>query len=313
MTPADRGGVRWLDQMRITRQHMDHLQATLRTGVDGLHLALGPGVVHGFTAEVTAPGTVTVSPGLAIDVHGRSLVLAEPRQVTIPEGTGTVFLAARHRMRSATPVAGIPTLFFDELDIEVRSDEPPFSDGGVAFAGVRLDDEGASVFVNGDWFLPPAQHGHSGTFVDVAGRARYDGHALTGGLAGAAFDSGFVTVGRGLRVELVHALQTEDLLVQVQRKIDGGVGTRGYGSEFWYELHDPRTIVLVRSDAGDEDVELRALAWPIGPTRVGPPRPIADAGDDLTVELGASFALDGTRSRGIGDRKVVKYVWTLVD
>jgi phage tail-like protein len=40
--------------------------------------------------------------------------------------------------------------------------------------------------------------------------------------------------------------------------------------------------------------------------------PIANAGDDLVVEVGESFTLDGTRSRAAPGREIAWYVWTLL-
>lgn len=315
MTAISRGGVRWLDQMRITREHMSHLQATLLDGIVGLRETLGAGVVYGYSAHATGPGKVEVAPGLALDAFGRPLILTEAREVELaPDAVSTGYLVALHKLRSTAEVGGVPSILFDHVAIEVRPGPPPFEDGAVPFAGVKPGEEGPDVFRSGEWYLPPASHTHSGAFVELDGHTRYDGHPLGAGLAAPPFDSGWVRLIRGRRVQLVHGLQTDDLLVQVQsRTAEGLIGTRGLGSEFWYELRDIRSMTLARADAGDDELELRARAWPLGAAAITSARPIADAGEDIDTELGESFTLDGSGSRGLGERRITRYEWTLVD
>jgi hypothetical protein len=51
----------------------------------------GPGVVSGL--EVTpGEGFVTVEPGFALDSHGREILVAEPRQLAIPDCGEPVFV-----------------------------------------------------------------------------------------------------------------------------------------------------------------------------------------------------------------------------
>ncbi len=42
-------------------------------------------------------------------------------------------------------------------------------------------------------------------------------------------------------------------------------------------------------------------------------RPVADAGDDLEADLGSPFRLDAGRSRAVAGRRIVDYLWTLLD
>jgi phage tail-like protein len=42
-------------------------------------------------------------------------------------------------------------------------------------------------------------------------------------------------------------------------------------------------------------------------------RPVANAGEDTTVEFGASFTLDGSASRALRGREIVRYVWTMIE
>lgn len=311
MTPRDEGGTRFLDGMRVAREHLEHLQDSLRTGVIELREALGLGrVVYGFKVDIGEPTTVVVSPGLAIDAHGRPLSLEEERSLTLEFGENdTLYFAARHVLRAEAMVDGIPTLLFNDLTLETKTMPPPYDDGSVVFAGVRLDESGPATFQKGEWYLPPLNHGHTGAFVEDAGRWRFDGHPL-GGSFEPLFDSGFLPVDPGESVSLVHGLKSLDLLVQLQARAGEVITTRGYGDGYYYELPDPQEIRLVRSDDTEGELELRAVIWPLRPSTGGPLLPFADAGDEMIVEFGVSFTLDGSRSRAFGNRKLTRYIWT---
>jgi hypothetical protein len=45
----------------------------------------GAGIVSGLEVAAGKQGTVTVAPGLALDAHGREILVSEPQQLAIPE------------------------------------------------------------------------------------------------------------------------------------------------------------------------------------------------------------------------------------
>jgi hypothetical protein len=311
MTTRDEGGTRFLDGMRVTREHLEHLRDSLLGGVVGLRETIGLGrVAYGFKVEIADPGTLLVSPGLAIDAHGRPLLLEEERSLTLEFGeASSLYLTAKHVLRAEGMVDGIPTLLFNDLTLETQTSPPPYEDGSVVFAGVRLHEGGPTPFQKGEWYLPPLNHHHTGGFVEDAGRWRFDGHAL-GGSVEPLFDSGFLPVDPGESVTLIHGLKSLDLFVQLQSRVGEVVTTRGYGESFYYELPDPQEIRLVRAEGFEGELELRAVVWPLGDSSGAPFLPLADAGVEEIVEFGVSFTLDGSRSRAFGNRKLTSYVWT---
>lgn len=83
------------EQQYHLAKHRRHLQA--------LH---GAGIVSGLDVQA-APGaaTITVSPGLAIDEHGREVQLEESRPVVVPAATSSpVCLAIEYTERGVDPV-----------------------------------------------------------------------------------------------------------------------------------------------------------------------------------------------------------------
>ena len=319
----DEASTRFLDGMRVATEHMRHLQQTSVDRARQLRAALGSGgVCHGYktepVAQASGAGQVSVAPGLAIDGHGRPLVLETATTLAVP--TGRHWLVAVFALRSSLLVGGVPTLLVNMVTLQARQLPPPYDDGAVVFAEVSHVGESLELLQKGEWYLPPLAHGHSGGFyTDAAGRWRYDGAAIGAGAGSNPaphFDSGFVSLASGESQTLAHGLQSQQLLVALSaRRADGVVGNRGIGNDWWYELPNDAHITLCRASlASDEAVPLalRARAWRTdgpGPT---PERPVADAGDDQAVEPGASFTLDAGRSRAAGGRHLVRYQWTLL-
>ena len=309
MTASDVGRTRFEDGMRVAREHLDHLQdLALDSAADARESAGLGKVAYGLRVETAGPASVTIGPGLAFDGQGRRLFLPEPRPLDVEPG-GPWFLVAQHALRSEGLVGGVPTLLHDDLTIEARAASPPYEDDAVVFARLDPGEDGYRVVQLGQWYLAPLDHGHTGAFLLRQGRWRFDGPAL--GFAAPLFDSGFVGVEPGSAVQLVHGLGTSDLLVQLQaRAADGTITTRGIGDAFWYDLVGLQEVRLQRSNQPSEPLDLRVAVWPLVPGAAGPALPVADPGPDAQAELGASFVLDGSRSRAFAGHTVERYQWT---
>jgi hypothetical protein len=310
MSAPDVGRTSFQNGMRVGAVHLEHLQDVLRVALDLGRRSAGSGrACFGLRVESTGPASVSVAAGAACDRAARVFAVAA-QDVELDWKKGQrMFLVALHRLRSgADEFEGHPTLYFDDAAIEARVAPPPYEDDAVLFARLDRADGTVAVIQRGEWFLPAADHTHSGTFVERDGVWRYDGDPLAH--PPARFDSGFVAVGSGEAVTLAHGLGDADLQVQLQARIDGVVTSAGHGSGFWYELAAPGEIRLVRAPADGADVELRALAWPLDGGASGPLLPLADAGPDLEVDLGASFGLDAGASRAFGGHELATFIWT---
>jgi hypothetical protein len=312
MSEQDEGRVRFLDGMRVTIEHMEHLQALWLSAAVQLRKAIGTGKVsYGLRVEPAPDNKVKVGSGLAFDRKGHPLALEEEREVALDFGVSkTLYLTLVYAQRSGGIVNGVPTLVFNELKIVTRADAPPYTDDAVVFAELQGGDGAVSVVQRGEWYMPPLDHGHSGEFkLDAGLRWRYDGHALAS--QAPRFDSGFIPVPASSHVQLIHGLKTTHLVVQLQaRRENGIITTEGFGERFWYELVGDQEVHLSRRPGGDEEnLELRVMLWPTGQTGGAPLLPISDAGDDVVADFGESFRLDASRSRAFGGRKLVKYIW----
>jgi hypothetical protein len=311
----DEGRVRFLDGMRVTIEHMEHLQSLWLSAALQLRQTVGAGkVCYGLKVESVAADKVKVGAGLAFDRNAHPISLDAEREVAVNFGSSsTLHLVVVYTQRSEGLVNGVPTLISDDLKIETRAGAPPYADGAVLFAELQKGDGAISVVQKGEWYLPPLDHGHSGEFkLDEGLRWRYDGHQV--GLQMPRFDSGFLPVEPGSPVQLVHGLKTANLLVQLQaRRDDGIITTDGFGQEFWYELIGDQEVRVVRRggvEAAVENLELRVMLWPAsGQSGAAPVLPVADAGDNVVIDQGESFGLDASRSRAFGGRQLIKYIW----
>ena len=311
----DEASTRFLDGMRVATEHMRHLQRASIARARELRQTLGLGkVCYGLKVTASSTDEVSVSPGLAIDDFGRPIVV--DAQPAIALASDKASLVAVYDLRASLLVNGVPTLLANGARIEARSAPPPYDDGAVRFAEVTRAAAGAAIGVQivqkGEWYLPPLDHGHSGEFfTDARGRWRHDGPAI-GGAAQPRFDSGFVAVAAGESMRLRHGLQSTELAIELAaRRIDGAITNRGVGTDYWFELPNEDEIALVRASAdGAPAIALRARAWLIGATATDLERPIADAGDDRNAESGTTFHLDASRSRAVGIRRLVRYIWT---
>ena len=313
MSIADVGRTRFVDGMRVAREHLDHLQDVLLEAAAHGRTNAGAGkVCFGLRVQDDGAGGLSVGPGVAFDRGARLLSVDAPVALTPDWAGGTrLHLVAVHVLRSEGVVDGIPTLLFDDTGIEARSTSPPYTDDAVVFAQLDRGTGGAvTVTQRGEWYLPPHNHTHSGRFLTQDGLWRFDGQPLA--FPPARFDSGFVAVAPGERIELAHGLGTADALVQLQAREGerGRVTTAGHGARWWYEI-DPERIALARAEDQAGDLRLRAVAWPLDPAAAaGPLLPLADPGADRVVAPGESFVLDGSGSRAFGGHALTTFIWT---
>ena len=306
------GSTRFIDGMRVSREHLEHMHDVLLAAAVYLRQTVGTGkVAYGFRVEALFPDKVKVGPGLAFDRLARPLTLEGEQEIALSfTSSNTLYLVLNYALRSQTLVEGIHTVLSNALRIEARVDAPPYVDDSVIFAQLQLNAGKLEVVQKGEWYLPTLDHGHSGMFFfDQGKRWRFDGHRI--GFAGPRYDSGFVPVAPGEEARLIHGLKTGDLLVQIQARLaDATVTCAGLGQDFWYELVGQQEVRLRRrANTSPAQLELRVMIWPFAEPDAGPLLPMADAGNDILIEAGESFSLDATRSRAFEGHTISKYIW----
>ena len=182
--------VNFVDGLRVTTEHLNHLQSAVLDAVNDLRRVIGVGRVGaGLRLEVDGP-TLTLSPGIAITPDGAAVRLDEGATVTVPDGTGpfsVVLRAASHDLEAAR-VDGTPTIIFADTSVEAVEGTPAGEPDALVIGTVTRDGGGALTAQQDEHlFSTPLGHGHSGQFFqDAAGVWRFDGLALSadGGAAG---------------------------------------------------------------------------------------------------------------------------------
>jgi collagen triple helix repeat protein len=180
----------FFDGLRVTAQHLNHLETTVQQAVKDLRRVVGYGQIGaGLRLVVADDGhSVTLSPGLALTPDGRRLSLDEGAALTIPDGAGpfTVALRAATHEDPTAVVDGKPTIVFADTGVEVTADAPAASlDLLVVGTVSRAGDGTLSATQDEALFAAPGRHGHTGTFFqDVGGWWRFDGPLLAGGGGG---------------------------------------------------------------------------------------------------------------------------------
>lgn len=309
---------RFFDGMRVAREHLEHLQdVALRAG-ELLRQAMGSGVVHGLRAFPAGPGSVRIDPGLAFDGLGRALELPAAVTVEIP-ASGKATLVLVHSLRGDSPYKGTPTLLHDGVVVESRPAGPPYADGAVRIAEAEAGTPEARVRQSGEWYLTPPRHGHTGAFrLDDQMRWRFDGRPVP--FPFPDYDSGPLGIDPGEGKVLTHGLASRDIHVVVEAMDDKGVAsTLGLGWDFWYEITSEDAVTVKRAaattSAGGKTMLIRARVWACGSAAAsggsaGARPPLADAGDNLTVDPAKPFTLYGDRSKAFSGRSISKYIWT---
>ena len=81
---------RFVDGMRVTADHLQHLQSSLQASVDGLETFVGPGRIgYGLRLLVAADGSsASLAAGLCFLPDGTPCRVAEDVELDVPDGDG---------------------------------------------------------------------------------------------------------------------------------------------------------------------------------------------------------------------------------
>lgn len=186
---AENAGARFYEGLRVTADHLRHMQDRLWEAVGDLRLALGRGrIAWGLRAEMDGT-TVRVHPGVAFSPEGVRLSVDTEATLALPDGDGPflVRLMPVNEDRASLQMGGLATYVTLRADpVVIPEDSAPEAPealdiGRIANVPVTEDatETGLAVVQDPTLFVAAGHHGHSGTFVqDAAGRWSYDGPRL---------------------------------------------------------------------------------------------------------------------------------------
>lgn len=178
---ADDPGTRFEAGMRVTADHLQHVQDRLQEAVRDLRQVVGFAHIAWGLRTAVAAGKVVLTPGVAFTPGGVRLSIDSTVALDVPVAAGTyrlVLRAINHDVE-VLRLDGHPTLVNLEVTAAIEADAgtPPAGDA-LAIAAVT---RGAGLTVTQDdaLFTTRSVHGHTGAHLqDASGRWYWDGVAL---------------------------------------------------------------------------------------------------------------------------------------
>lgn len=266
---------RFVDGLRVTALHLNHLQDSALGAAGDLREIVGLGRI-GIGLRLLVDGTtLTVSRGLAIAPDGSRIRLDEDAPVVVPAGDGpfTVRLAASSHDLEAARLGDEATIVFADTLVELTdpSTVPAVNPSALVIGTVRRESDALVAEQPAELFVAPGDHGHSGQFFqDASGRWRWDGVAIGG--SGSVGSTGLdLTVLKGLSWEPRQAIPFDragevlrELAFVFDRNLDPSraEGREGQIVTAWFLAEAPLSSALVirgRVKIGDNQVVWSAI------------------------------------------------------
>lgn len=177
---------KFVDGLRVTPRHLNHLATTFEQAIQDLRRTLGSGgIAHGLRI-VVAGGNATLSPGLAFSSASLRMGVPAGLPLNVPSGDGTysVVLEVVNADDASLRVAEQPTLITSATSVTVTATPVASADrlvvGTITRSGTTLTAAQPTTL-----FLTHGRHGHTDAFSqDAEGVGRYDGVLIESGGAG---------------------------------------------------------------------------------------------------------------------------------
>lgn len=175
----------FVDGLRVTPEHLNHMQTVLAQGIRDLRYALGfSRIAWGLRLLVSNDGvTVTLTKGLGISDSGLRLAVEDDVELHMDAlSAGEETVEYRVILRSANhdqPIARIgdvKTIIFADTLIFILPPAASEEDGDFVVGTISSDGNTHEAAQSNTLFLSPAYHGHTGNwFQDADGVWRFDG------------------------------------------------------------------------------------------------------------------------------------------
>src|SRR3989442_5308846 len=169
-------------ELRVTADHLTHLQDRLREGIIDLRRSVGLGRIA-WGLRVQTNGGVAIAPGVAFAPGGVRLAIDTAVTLTAPGTPGLfrVVLRAGNSDREALRVDSTPTLILLTTSATIEPDDGSNLGGdALPLAAVNPTEGGFTVTQDDALFVALGHHTHSGQHLqDSQGRGHYDGPPLS--------------------------------------------------------------------------------------------------------------------------------------
>lgn len=197
---SESAGTRFVDGLRVTPTHLNHVGAVAKADIDDLRRIVGRGRVgFGFRLAVDGPGgdvdgdvdTATLSSGVAFTPSGLPLRRVQDAVLELPAGDGVLTVVARavNAVDDASVIGETATIVFALTEFEVAIDPDVDDDalviGTIERTTTEADDGPGSTTLTAEQDLTAwaaaADHRHTGALLeDANGVWRYDGAPIAG-------------------------------------------------------------------------------------------------------------------------------------
>jgi hypothetical protein len=139
--------IRVFDGLRITTEHINHVQTAFASGIEDLRQIAGLGRIHSGLAVTFEGGQAIVAPGLAFDPLGNRLGFDQAQSVGVDFAAGErlKYVCAKYESVEDGQVEGQATLLFDSSSILVQTDPPKPEDNLVVLAKIVNSPDGIKV------------------------------------------------------------------------------------------------------------------------------------------------------------------------
>ena len=181
---ANDGRTQFLDGLRVTADHMQHMQDRLREAVADLRRTVGLGrIAWGLHVEINEDA-VSIQPGVAFAPSGVRLNIDAAVKVNIPAegGPWRIVLRAAESDRESLRVGNQPTLITLITTASVESDdESNIGADALKIGTITKKNVGFTAEQDTALFVAAGNHAHSGKFIqDEFGHWHFDGPQLAG-------------------------------------------------------------------------------------------------------------------------------------
>ena len=143
------GYLRVFDGLRLTTEHLEHLQSAVHLAVRDLRDILGLGKIYsGFQVERAGESSVLVRPGLAFDFQRNQIVSDEPKtiQISFGDSQDLLYLCISYDQVTTDAVENKPTMVWDACKFVMRADIPSPKDNQISIARLRRRTDQPNAF-----------------------------------------------------------------------------------------------------------------------------------------------------------------------
>ncbi|WP_049949822.1 hypothetical protein [Sorangium cellulosum] len=178
----------FVDGLRVTPRHLNHLSSTFEQAIHDLRRTLGTGAIAYGMRLTVAGGNLTLGPGVAFSPSALRMAVVNATPLTVPPGAGPfdVLLAVVNADDVSLQVAGQKTLITSTTTVTVVAAPATAGPDQLVIGTLTRTDDTLTVDQPASLFIAHGRHDHTGAFVeDAGGLVRYSGVEIAGGGADA--------------------------------------------------------------------------------------------------------------------------------